>query len=203
MEFFRRAAGRPGSLAVLAGTFNPPTRAHLALAEAALRSAADEVVFVLPRQFPHKPYEGAGFSDRIRMLELATAGEPRYSIASTATGLFLDVARACRAAYGPEVRLLLLCGSDAAERIVNWDYGPRESIAEQLQEFELLVAERKGVYTPPPELRDRIHALELGGDFGSVSATEVRERIARNQPWRHLVPEAIADLVEKLYRATP
>jgi nicotinate (nicotinamide) nucleotide adenylyltransferase len=202
MEFFRRAPGRPDSLGVLAGTFNPPTRAHLALAEAAL-SLAGEVVFVLPRLFPHKAYDGAPFEDRVRMLELATAHQPRYSIASTETGLFIDVARACRAAYHPGVRLLFLCGSDAAERIVNWDYGRPGSFAEQLKEFELLVADRETPYSPPAELRHRIHSLKLHGDFSAVSATEVRGRIARNQPWRHLVPEAVAGLVERLYPPTP
>ena len=55
MEFFRRAAGRPNRLGILPGTFNPVTVAHLALAHAALRHV-DEVVFVLPRVFPHKNY---------------------------------------------------------------------------------------------------------------------------------------------------
>jgi nicotinate-nucleotide adenylyltransferase len=202
MEFFRRAAGQVSALGVLAGTFNPPTRAHLALASAAL-SVAGEVVFVLPRRFPHKSYEGASFEDRVRMLELATAGEPRFSIASTDTGLFLDVARACRRAYGPGVRLLFLCGSDAAERMINWDYGRPGAVAGQLEEFELLVADRQGRYQPPPELRARIHRLPVAEDLGAISATEIRERIRRGQPWRHLAPEAIAAEIERCYGAIP
>ncbi len=202
MEFLRRAEGRPSALGVLAGTFNPPTRAHLALASAAL-PAAGEVLFVLPRRFPHKQYEGASFEDRIEMLKLAAAHEPRISIASTDSGLFIDVARACRREYGADVRLLFLCGSDAAERIVNWDYGSAGAFAKQLEEFELLVASRGGDYRPPPEYRARIHALELAEDVGTISATEVRERIRRGEPWRHLVPEAIAAMAERCYRAIP
>src|ERR1039458_5080843 len=60
MEFLRRSKDRPYRLGVLPGTFNPVTVAHLALAEAAL-TIVDEVVFVLPRQFPHKTYSGAAF----------------------------------------------------------------------------------------------------------------------------------------------
>ena len=55
IEFFRRAEGRPRRLGILPGTFNPPTRAHVALAEAAL-GEVDEALFVLPRSFPHKEY---------------------------------------------------------------------------------------------------------------------------------------------------
>lgn len=201
MEFFRRAEGRPSALGVLAGTFNPPTRAHVALASAAL-SAAGEVLFVLPRRFPHKPYEGASFEDRLEMLKLATAHERRFSIASTDTGLFIDVARACRRDYGAGVRLLFLCGSDAAERIVNWDYGSAGAFAGQLEEFELLVAARGGEYRPPPEYRARIHTLELAEDVGAISATEVRKRIRRGARWRHLVPETVATLAERCYRVT-
>src|SRR5690242_20208760 len=120
MEFFRRAAARPRRLGVFPGTFNPPTRAHVALARAALASV-DEVVFVLPREFPHKTFEGASFEDRVRMLEAALAGEPRFSIAASRGGLFIEIARECREAYGAETGLYFLCGRDAAERIVDWD----------------------------------------------------------------------------------
>src|SRR5579863_363849 len=51
LEFFRRAAGEPHSLGVLPAAFNPPTRAHLALARAAL-GIVEEVLLVLPREFP-------------------------------------------------------------------------------------------------------------------------------------------------------
>src|ERR1039458_7945743 len=68
-------------LGVLPGTFNPVTVAHLALAEAAL-TIVDEVVFVLPRQFPHKTYSGAAFEQRAELLEMALEGEPRFSAAA-------------------------------------------------------------------------------------------------------------------------
>src|SRR5438105_1593079 len=88
IEFFRRAPVLPRRLGILPGTFNPPTRAHLALARAA-EAQVDEVLFVLPREFPHKAYEGASFEERIEMLRLAVDGEPRFSIASTDAGLFI------------------------------------------------------------------------------------------------------------------
>ncbi len=199
MEFFRRAAGQPGRLGILPGTFNPPTRAHLALARAAL-ARVDEVVFVLPREFPHKRYEGASFDDRVRMLETALENEPRFSIAATAGGLFIDIARACREAYGPGVELYILCGRDAAERIVNWDYGRPGAFLEQLDEYQLLVAPRQGAYEPPAECAARIHSLPFEPRYDELSATDVRERIARGEPWEHLVPEPVVQTVRRIYR---
>ena len=198
MKFFRRAAGRPATVGVLAGTFNPPTRAHLALARAAL-PLVDEVVFVLPCVFPHKNYEGAGFRERLRMLAAALAGEPRFSIASTGSGMFLDIARECRAAYGRTTALKFLCGRDAAERIEKWDCTRSDAFPEMLREFELLVFPRQGTYRPPPESRDRILVLPLEGDFDEVSATEVRNRIAKGQAWEHLVPKPIVVLARESY----
>src|SRR5436309_4765393 len=112
MEFQIRATGTPARLAILPGAFNPPTRAHLAMAEAAL-SVVDEVLFVLPRIFPHKEYGGAPFKARVEMLRAALAGNPHFSLAVSDRGLFIDIAREARVEYGAGTELFLLCGRDA------------------------------------------------------------------------------------------
>ena len=198
VEFFRRAAGSPARLAVLSAAFNPPTRAHLALAAASL-DHADEALLVLPRVFPHKSYEGPGFEDRLRLVQDAVAHEPRFSVAASERGLFVEIADELTGAYDDATRLLFVCGRDAAERIVNWDYGEAGAFQKMLDRFELLVAARGGEYAPPPALRARIHALRLPEDYDSISATEVRRRIGAGLPWEHLVPESIVARVRELY----
>ena len=198
MEFFRRAEGAPLKLGILSGAYHPPTRAHLGIARAAL-AIVDEVLFVLPSVFPHKEYSQAGFQERLRMLMAATSGEPRYSVASTDGGLFVEIARECRNSYGPDPELWFLCGSDAAERIVNWDYGEPGAYQKMLDEFGLLVAERDGRYEPPAGMHHRILHLPVELDLAGISATEVRKRIARMLPWEHLVPNSIAGLVKEIY----
>ncbi len=197
MQFFHRAEGRPSRLAVLPGTFNPVTVAHLELARAAL-PLVDEVVFVLPREFPHKEYVGASFAERVEMLA-AAAGHPRFSIAAVEHGLFIEIAQECREAYAGEVQVTFLCGRDAAERIAGWDYGDPGAFREMLRQFDLLVAARNGEYTPPAEFRHAIQSLPLSGDFNCVSATEVRDRIKRGEQWEHLVPPGIHPYVAKIY----
>lgn len=198
MEFFRRCADRPYRLGVLAGSFNPVTVAHLALAEAAL-AVVDEVVFVLPRQFPHKTYSGASFEQRVELLGMALERERRFSVAACERGLFVEIANECREAYGAEVRLSFLCGRDAAERIVNWDYGNPGAYLEMLKEFDLLVAGRGGEYCPPDGVLSSFARLELSGAFDHVSASEVRTRIGHGEPWEHLVPPAVRRRVSEIY----
>lgn len=198
MEFFLRSRGAPSRLGILPGTFNPLTIAHLALARAAM-DRVDEIVWVLPRILPHKEYTGANFAQRLDLLRAGVGGDPRYSIAVSDGGLFVEIAEECRAAYGEHVRLSFLCGRDAAERIAGWDYGRPGEFARMLQQFDLLVAARLGEYQPPSEWQAAIHQLPLAGQFEHVSATAVRARIARGEPWEHLVPEAIHDQVRKIY----
>ncbi len=198
LDFYRRAAGVPRSLGVLPAAFNPPTLAHLALARAAL-GVVDEVLFVLPRQFPHKQYEGATFEERLEMLEAATSREPRFSIAASAYGLFAEIAGECREAYGETPRLLFICGRDAAERIVAWDYGEPQAFQKMIARFELLVAAREGHYAPPAEIRHRVCRLEVDDDIELISASGVRDRLRQGAPWEHLVPPEIVPRVRAIY----
>lgn len=197
MEFYRRSSVRPPKLGVLAGTFNPPTVAHVELANAAA-GHVDEVLCVVPRIFPHKEYSGATLEQRIELLEFAGLDVP-HSIATTEKGLFIDIARECRAHYGPETSFYFLCGRDAAERVLTWDYERPGVVEEMLREFELLVARRAGEFRVPPEFPGRIHTLELREVHDHVSSTEVRDRIARGEPWEHLVPESIRARVKQIY----
>uniref|UniRef100_Q01U64 Phosphopantetheine adenylyltransferase n=1 Tax=Solibacter usitatus (strain Ellin6076) TaxID=234267 RepID=Q01U64_SOLUE len=198
MEFFRRAAGRPTRLAIFPGSFNPVTVAHVALAEAAL-NVADEVVFVLPRVFPHKLYEGAKFAERAEILCLALNDRANFSIAASEGGLFAEIAEECRHAYG-DIQLSFLCGRDAAERIANWDYGEPGAFPAMLRRFDFLVAARSGRYLPNEAHKESFTALDVPAGLDHVSATEIRARIARGEHWEHLVPPAVQQRVREIYR---
>ena len=134
------------------------------------------------------------------MLVHSDLPEP-FSIASSEQGLFLDIARECRVHYPETADLCFLCGADAAERILTWDYGRPGVVDEMLWEFSLLVAPRAHCqYVPPARFEGRIRSLPLGEPFQTVSSTEVRERIHNGIAWEHLVPEAVRRLVSEIYR---
>ena len=181
-------------IGVLAGAFNPLTRAHLALAEAAGK-VVDEVVWVVPRVYPHKEFHGAALEERVAMLKLAA----RHRVEVTESGLFIYIARELQL---PDTEISFICGRDAAARVIEWDYGEAGAIEKMLAEFSILVAEREGTYEAPTHLRHRVHRLDLSEDFSDVSSSEVRRRIAAREPWEHLVPEGIVRRVQGIYAAS-
>jgi nicotinate (nicotinamide) nucleotide adenylyltransferase len=199
VRFIQRVDGSPKRLGILAGSFNPPTRAHAGLIEAAA-GHVDEVLCVVPLVFPHKIYHGASLEERLRMLEAVRPAHVPCSIGVSERGLFIDIARECREAYGAGIELLFLCGRDAAQRIVEWDYGERGAVEQMLDEFSILVAARRGRYDAPPHLAHRIAELTVARDLDEISSTEVRDRIRAGEAWEHLVASTIHDEVRRIYR---
>jgi nicotinate-nucleotide adenylyltransferase len=181
-------------LGILPGAFNPVTNAHVALADAAL-SVVDEVVCVVPRSYPHKEFHGAALDERIEMLRRASG---RYRVETAAGGLYIEIARELRTRF-PPAEMYFICGRDAAERILTWDYSEPGAIERILEEFQLLVASRQGTLEPLPDHRHRVHTLPLAGDLDHVSSTEVRRRISAGEPWEHLVPQRIVEMVREIY----
>jgi nicotinate (nicotinamide) nucleotide adenylyltransferase len=204
LRFWKGSPIGAGTVGVLPGAFNPPTVGHEAVAAAA-RDQFDlgQVVFLVPEVFPHKSYEGASLEDRIAMLCAATGQEAAYAVASSREGLFIDIARQVRERYGDGIEICLICGRDAAERIVGWDYGDGPPLRDQLKEFRLLVASREGEYVPPARYASRIQRVELAASFDEVSSSSVREAVALGSAWRRWVSERVAAEIDRrgLYQA--
>jgi nicotinate-nucleotide adenylyltransferase len=181
-------------IGVLAGAFNPVTRAHLALIEAA-SGFVDETVCVIPRVYPHKPFDGATLEHRLQMLREAGIAA---RVEVTQGGLFVEIAREMRDC-DPGAEIDFICGRDAAERIVTWKYAEDSPVERMFQEFSLLVACRNGDYEPPQHLAHRVRPLPLNAPWDHVSSTEVRRRITAGEPWEDLVPASIVGLVRRIY----
>jgi nicotinic acid mononucleotide adenylyltransferase len=153
----------------------------------------DEVVCVVPRSYPHKQLDGASLEQRIEML-----GRLPYRVVTTSGGLFVEMARELKSAE-PDSEIQFICGRDAAERILHWDYGVEGFAERMLDEFGLLVAARQGEFQAPDRVRDKVRSISLRGNFDDVSSTEVRRRLSAGESWEHLVPAEIVDLVRAVY----
>jgi nicotinate-nucleotide adenylyltransferase len=185
-------------LGVLPSAFNPPTIAHLALADAAQQAAGlDQVVFALPSDLPHKSFEGASRSQRIEMIQAAAAGRPARGVVLTSGGLFVEIARELKGLHPPGAEIFLICGKDAAQRIAAWDYGAEPRFEDQLKEFTLLVGDREGRYLPDARWGERIRAINLPPELDSVSSASLRQRRRRNEDWQALTVPAVARLIEQ------
>ena len=197
LEFLYRTADKPGKVVLFPGAWNPPTVAHLDIARTARREA-DEVIWILPRAFPHKGFEGAGFEARRAMLE-SVARNAGFSAAVSDGGLYAEIAAEAREFLGPKVEIALVLGRDAAERIAAWDYGAHGFFDDFVRRYKLLVAARGGEYEPAGHHKERISRLPMDASWDEVSSSEVRRRIAEGGDWRILVPPAIVEIVEDLY----
>ncbi len=201
-------ARRPAAprLGVLSSPFNPPTRAHLALAEAALTQLdLHEVVCVLPARLPHKPELELPLSVRADLLRRALENHPRMGAALCSGALLLEIYEALAPVYPAGTRVYFLLGSDAAERILlAWPYPDRAAaLAAMFSRFEVAVADREKKFDPAsdPLLRayaHRIHRLQLDPQLVRISSTAVREGLKRGEPVRDALPEAVAAAIETL-----
>jgi nicotinic acid mononucleotide adenylyltransferase len=168
------------------------------MAQAAL-DYAPEVVWLLPRAFPHKAFDGADFAQRLEMLCAIARTEPRFSVAVADGGLYVEMADEARELWGLETEICLLCGRDAAERIAGWNYEQPGVFDAMVDRYPLLVAGRDGDYLPHARHAERVIRIPMSAQFNEVSSTEVRNRIASGKPWRHLLPDVIEDLAGKVY----
>jgi nicotinic acid mononucleotide adenylyltransferase len=192
-----RGSGRQGARAgLLAGTFNPFTRAHAALAVAGHRAGCDPVVLAMaPVSLAKEGLERAHPVDR---LDWVRAWARRHSWAVVAVAshpLLVDMAEALGRATGGGVALLV--GTDKAAQLLEprWYDDPAAALGRLDRAATLLVAERAG--HPARELPLRASRLPTAPWVPERSATQAREAAARGLPLDDLLPAAVARGVER------
>ena len=186
-----------GPVGVRGGTFDPVHNAHLRIAQLALDVLDLAQLLWIPTGAPgyrNRPVATAG--DRVAMLELALRGEPRYAIdrrelAPGASGYTVDTLRALRAERGPDARLVLLMGSDQFDKLATWH-----------RWRDLFTLARIAVFARPgwsPEASDAVRAAgsveRIDMPPLDISATAIRERIARGEDVSALLPPEVLDYI--------
>lgn len=185
-------------IGVFGGTFDPVHVGHLSIAQAALECVPlDRVIFVPARRSPLKdrgPF--APEADRLAMLRLATADEPRFAVSTAEldrSGASYTVDTLEELAGKGE--LYLVMGADAARDFGRWRR------PERIRELAtLLVAARPGAPAPPE--RDGLTVFDA--PCLDISSRELRARAARGRSLRYLVPDAALQYLDAhgLYRPT-
>lgn len=169
-------------IGVFGGTFDPPHVGHLlAAGDAAESLRLDSVLWVPAGQQPLKPAAAAAAAvDRVRMVELTIAGDPRHAIATMEVergGLSytVDTLQAL-AGRDPAAELFLLLGEDSWRTFGRWREPARilelATVAVLVRDSEVQSAGAADVdgspATPPVTLPTRRI---------DVSATEIRNRV--------------------------
>ena len=110
-------------LALFGGTFDPIHCAHLTVALAAAETfSLDRVLFVPAANPPHKPSSlGASYEDRLRMVELACEGEPRFEASRLEQGSGKSYSiDTIEKVLAPDRQVFFIIGSDAFAEIETW-----------------------------------------------------------------------------------
>jgi nicotinate-nucleotide adenylyltransferase len=179
----------PARLGVLAGSFNPMTLAHTALAGRALAEGGlDAVAFALSVRIVDKErVTGAAMEDRLLALELYVQRHPDYAVLVLNRGLYVDQAAALRAAFPALRELAFIVGYDKAVQIFDPRYyADRDAALERLFALAtLLVAPRAGqgqaalaALLARPENRrfaGAVRWLPLPAAYTALSSTRVRQ----------------------------
>ncbi len=176
-------------LAIFGGTFDPVHRGHLEVArEAATKVSLDRVLFVPASHPPHKGYRAhAPYGDRVRMLELACEGEPRFEVSRLEEGepvsYSVHTIEKVRSTLAPSQELFFLIGADAFAELPTWH---RWRDVVKLVTF--IVASRPGhVYTVPEGAR----VIELPTLALTVSSSELRRRLAAGESPPEIPPKVL------------
>jgi nicotinamide-nucleotide adenylyltransferase len=115
---------RSRPLVLLPGAFNPPTTAHLALAEASLRAIPDaQLSFTLGTTTINKEQiERATLLDRLLVLDQMARRVGNLGVMLTNRGLYVEQAAAARAAFPQLTDLYFVVGYDKIEQIFDARY---------------------------------------------------------------------------------
>jgi nicotinic acid mononucleotide adenylyltransferase len=196
LEVAAGALPRAATAGLLAGTFNPFTRAHAALAVAGRRAGCELVVLAMaPVSLAKEGVERAHPVDRLDWVAAWARRHPWALVAAASSPLLVDMAEALGRATGGEVALLV--GTDKAAQLVepHWYEDPDAAIERLDRTATLLVADRAG--HPVPDLPLRATPLPTPAWVPERSATQARAAAARGQPLGDLLPAAVARGVER------
>jgi nicotinic acid mononucleotide adenylyltransferase len=190
-------------VALLPGSYNPVTSAHMLLAERALRDGYDCVVFVLSRTTLGKRPHGLMPEDRL--LTLRAACTSPLIVSACSHGLYADQAEAAARLF-PGVEISVLVGSDKVLQIFDpsWYEDREQALRRLFSEARLVVAPRsdqgdllRETLAAPQNRawRDRVEVLRLHPAVGDLSSTRVRGLLRSGADSTGLVPAAVAELL--------
>lgn len=190
-----------GGVALFGGRFDPIHIGHLIVAQDAAEAlGVDRVLFLPTWTPPHKPAH-APYEHRLEMIRLAvnavthldvSDAERQFGLSPSYTVDVLE--RLLPELSGDPVYFLM--GSDEFQHIRSW-----HRHRDLFRLVRVAVLKRPFFDIEPfPEAEDRViplHRREI-----ELSSSEVRRRIREGRPIRFLVPDAVADYLERtgLYR---
>ncbi|MDR0305852.1 MAG: nicotinate-nucleotide adenylyltransferase [Chitinispirillales bacterium] len=182
-------------IGILGGVFDPVHFGHLSMAQLAKDGfGLEQVIFVPAGTPPHKQTVSAAASERLKMLKLALANTPHFSIwegevNKNGCAYTVDTVAELGGVYG-DAKFYFIIGADNLAEIPAWHYSD-----EILSKVTLCVAKRPGYDITPP---DTILCADIetfcGPEWG-LSSTILRGYLKNGLSCRYLIPEVVLDYI--------
>lgn len=163
------------------GSFNPPTVAHLAVAEAAVDAARlERLDLVISRVALGKEHlDTATLDERIAVLQTVAATRPWLSVTVTDARLVADIAHGYDA---------VVMGADKWRQVNDPAWYPDTAARDEaLRALPLVLVAPRG-HDRPAEVPGRVRLLDLDEAHLHVNATAVRDGAGHATNW--ILPEA-------------
>lgn len=197
-------------IGIMGGTFDPIHIAHLAIAEAVRDEFnLDLVLFIPAANPPHKQgRKVVPAYHRLMMVHLATYSNPYFHVSKQemereGPSYSLLTLQELHAKYGDDKEYYFITGSDTINELHTWYH-----VDELLKKCHFVGTTRPGAPIDFTALQHefgdtankRVHALNV--PELAISSTDIRKRVKLKKSIRYLVPEPVAEYIEKegLYR---
>jgi nicotinamide-nucleotide adenylyltransferase len=194
--------GKPESIGLLSGSFDPMTVAHAALAEAGSTRVGLMLLVYSVRTLPKEGNSPPSLLEerhRLQVLERYCRRRSRMAVGLCSHGLLADQVEAARTRF-PGSALWLVMGSDKVLQLLDprWYRHRDVALTRLFAEAGVMYAARTGEDEAVGEAlnlpanrrwRDRFERLDVPGHVASVSSRRVRELLRSGQDASHLVVE--------------
>lgn len=209
-------------IGLFGGTFDPVHNGHLAVGRATLEQLdLGQVLFIPAASPPHKFDQDIGqFQQRVNMLKLALADEPRFAISTveaerSGPSYTIDTLPLLQKSLGPDVSFYFIIGLDAFAEITTW-----KKWHELLTAVSFVVIDRPShkcpglnqvISTSFPDFSQKSDGLwvsskgrsivSLAMEPVAVSSSQIREKLKKDESLFGLTPPAVEQYIikERLY----
>lgn len=191
------------TIGFIGGSFNPPTNAHINMAEQVIKECKlDKVIFVPVGDFYEKN-ELIEFKHRYNMLKLICNNNENLEVSDIenvkSTKLYaIDVFEIIRKKYSND-DIYYIMGSDNLEKIKNWkDYN------KLITNYKHIILERtkdnfNDIVRNNIEIKENIKNFKLVTNYKymGISSSLVREKVCKNEDFSELIPNVIKEYILK------
>jgi nicotinate-nucleotide adenylyltransferase len=193
------------SVGVLGGTFDPIHNGHITIAEEVRRRLDLSYVIFIPAGQPwlKSQFPVTAATDRLEMVRLAIAPYPYFKLSRIEVdrqGPSYTVATLdqLQTELGAGNQLFFIMGWDTITQLPRW-----HEVSRLVKQCELVVIPRPDYPVPNLEcLNQEIpgiaeHIILLDSPRLDISATDIRDRVARGQSISNLVPEVVEGYIKE------